>query len=675
MRKITVSVKEEESLVFMSMTGEEEIGRLFEFNVEVYGLEKKVQADKLLGKPATVTLDLEEKGKRHFHGFICSFAYLGRVAPFSEYGRYRMTLRPWLWFLTRISDCRIFQNEKIPDIVMKIFRENGFSDFRDTLTHKGDYKPREYCVQYRESSFSFVSRLMEQEGIYYYFDHEESKHTLVLADSPSHEPFPGYADFQFGSPDSRASWRGDWLDGWSTATQIQPAVVSLNDYDFQDPKKMMLSTQPGAPPHTDHNSYEVYDYPGEYVEGRAEGMRYAGLRMEELTAQYEQAEGHGYVRGCAPGHTFTLKDAYVHAHDKEWLVIAAKYDLSGDADTQMFSVTFRAMDNSKQYRAPAHTPKPIVYGSQTAKVVGKANEEIWTDEFNRVKVKFHWDRYAKGDETSSCWVRVSQAWAGPLWGSIYTPRIGQEVVVDFLEGDPDRPLITGRVYNKDNMPPYPGKPTQSGFKTHSTKDAGDDNFNELRFEDDKGKEHIFVQAERDLHTKVKNDEFHEVLMFRKKTVGKDETTDVGGSRKETVGKDETITIGGTRKENVKGDEIIDITGLRKESVGKDETVTVGGQRKVTISKDDTLIVEGALHITVTKEEHIGVGKELQVTAADKITFKSGAATITMKKDGTIDISGKNISVNGQELNLTSKGSTKHKAGGPMSLNGSNVTIK
>jgi type VI secretion system secreted protein VgrG len=341
----------------------------------------------------------------------------------------------------------------------------------------------------------------------------------------------------------------------------------------------------------------------------------------------------------------------------------------------MFSVSFRAIDNTKQYRSPTVTPKPIIYGSQTAKVVGKAGQEIWTDEYNRVKLQFHWDRYSKGDETSSCFVRVSQIWAGANWGAIHIPRIGQEVVVDFLEGDPDRPLITGRVYNKDNMPPYPGKPTQSGIKSRSTLEGTEENFNELRFEDDKGKEHIYMQAERDLHTKVKNDEHHEVLMFRKKTIGKDETTSVGQSRTETGGKDETITIDGTRKEKVKGDELIDITGARTETVGKDEKVGITGKRSVTVDKDDGLIVTGALHISVGHEETRDVGKTLSVSAKDKITLTSGSSTITMNKDGTIDIVGKKITVNGSELTFKSKGATHHKAGGPMNINGSTVNVK
>jgi type VI secretion system secreted protein VgrG len=587
---ITITTPDE-SLSFQSMTGEEEIGRLFEYQVELFGLEKQVKADQLLGKVATVTLDLEDKGKRYFNGFICAFSYLGRVAPFSEYGRYRATLRPWLWFLTRVTDCRIFQKMKVNDIILAIFRDNHFTDFKDTLTRKDDYKPREYCVQYRESCFSFVSRLMEQEGIYYYFEHENGKHTLILADSPSHVPFPNYTQFQFGSADTRTSWRGDFVDGWSHVAQIQPGVVTLNDYDFKDPKKMMLATQPGAAPHADHASYEIYDYPGEYVENRAEGERYAGLRMQELSAQYEQVEGHGYVRGVAPGHTFTLKDHYIPSEDKEYLVIAAHYQISTDPQTQMFSVSFRAIDNTKQYRTPRVTPKPIVHGSQTAKVVGKASHEIWTDpeNFNRVMVQFHWDRYSKGDETSSCWVRVSQAWAGPNWGSIHIPRIGQEVVVDFLEGDPDRPLITGRVYNKDNMPPYPDKPTQSGIKSRSTMHGTEDNFNELRFDDKKGAELVHIQAERDHETLVKHDQ--------------------------------RITVNNTLTETYKAG------------------------RETTVEKfDDTTVKGGNKNITVEKQYNLKADT-LNLKAASDIFIQVGGAIIHIDKTGTISVKGTMVKLN------------------------------
>jgi len=657
-----------EELRFRSMSGSEGLGQLFEYNVDVVFDENKLEAPKLLGQSATVHLEVKDQKQRHFNGYICGFAHLGGLG---NDAKYRLTLRPWLWFLTRRTDCRIYQNKTIPDIIAEIFRDHGFTDFKQSLS--GTYGPWEYCVQYRESYFNFVSRLMEQEGIYYYFTHEDGKHTMVMTDSYSgHEPFPGYEEISFSEPMSGASVPLDRIGQWSTRAEIQSGRTALMDYDFEDPKKNLLAMQPGPAPFP-HADYEDYDYPGEYTV-RGDGEEYAKVRQEVLGAQFQQAEGSGTPRGLAVGALFKLKDHHRTVENKEYLVVSARYTLknegwasggSGDGD-QIYRVAFTALDSKTPYRSPTRTPKPVVYGAQTAKVVGKAGEEIWTEEYNRVKVQFYWDRYGKSDENSSCWVRVSQAWAGPTWGSIHIPRIGQEVIVDFLEGDPDKPLITGRVYNKDNMPPYPSKPTQSGIKSRSTKGATPQNFNELRFEDAKGQEHIFMQAEKDHQVVVKNDETIDIGHDRKKTIKNDETTTVHGNRTETVDKDETITIHQNRTEKVDKNETI--------AIGGDEKHAITGNRTRTVGKDDTVTVTGSRTVDVSKDKSVHAHHKLTLTGDDKVTINSGAATITLKKDGSIDISGTKISIDGSIVKINSKGALSIEAGGVIKIHGMNVTI-
>jgi type VI secretion system secreted protein VgrG len=674
---ISITTPLGDTLVFKSMTGEEKLGRLFEYQVDLLGDEDKVEAKALLGQTATVTLEVKEHQKRYFNGFICRFMHVGGVG---RKAHYRATLRPWLWFLGRRTDCRIYQNRTIPEILDLVFRELGFTDFKLSLT--GNYGPWEYCVQYRESYFNFVSRLMEQEGMYYYFKHEDGKHTLVVTDSlAGHEPFPGYETISYLSPDQALSLKIDRVDAWAFTAQIQPGKVSLNDYDFEGPTRSLLAEQPGPGPYPDHNRYEVYDYPGEY-EVRSDGEEYAKVRMEELTAEYEQIDGHASARGLAAGYLFTLKDHHRQDQNKQYLVLSAHYTLSNEAwesgqgdNAEIFGVSFTALDGKTQYRAPALTPKPLVYGAQTARVVGKQGEEIWTEEYNRVKVQFHWDRYGKNDETSSCWVRVSQAWAGAMWGGIHIPRIGQEVVVSFLEGDPDRPLITGRVYNKDNMPPYASKPTQSGIKSRSTKGGTKDNFNELRFEDLKGSEQIFVQAEKDMETFIKHDEYHHVHNDRKKEITKNEVVSIGEDRTEKVGKDETITILGKRTEEVKKDEDIKIHGRRIEKVDQDETIEIGGDqnltitggRGVTIKKGDTLDVNG--------ERRVHAKGPVTITSDDSITLKTGQSSITMSKTGDISVKGINVTIEGKATAKVDTALCNISGKTAVKINGAIVSLK
>jgi type VI secretion system secreted protein VgrG len=367
------------------------------------------------------------------------------------------------------------------------------------------------------------------------------------------------------------------------------------------------------------------------------------------------------------------------------------YDGGAAGGDGEFSMSIEAVDAKSPYRPARVTPKPVVQGSQTAVIVGPSGEEIYTDEHARVKVQFHWDRYGKLDENSSCWMRVSQGWAGKTWGMIHIPRIGQEVIVSFLEGDPDQPIITGRVYNGDNMPPYelPANKTQSGIKTRSSKGGAAANFNEIRFEDKKGSEQLFIHAEKNQDIEVENDETHWVGHDRKKTIDNDELTLVKGNRGETVEKNESITIKGNRTETVEKDESISITKNRAEDVCENENVTIGKNQSLTVEKNQTLNVRDnrtadvgkdenitigkkqdvsvgdARSVTVGKDDSLSVGKKLAITAADQISLTTGSASIIMKKDGTIQIKGKDITIEGS-------GKIGIKASSDVTIKGSKV---
>ena len=704
----------EDVLLFHSMNVNEQLGRLFQFDLNLLSEDPEIKLQDILAQNVTVRYLRPDGENRYFNGFVNQFSQAGTHGNLFVY---RATLRPWFWFLTRTADCRIFQNKTVPDIIKEVFRDKGFSDFEDTLS--GSYREWENCVQYRETDFNFVSRLMEQEGMYYFFKHEDGKHTLVLSDAISaHETVPGYEEVPYYPPEQSERRERDHISDWSLNQIIQPGVYALNDFDFKKPKAN-LEVKSSVSREHDQAEFEIYDYPGEYKES-GDGEGYVRARIEELQSQHEEVQGQGNVAGLMSGCLFKLINYPREDQNREYLITSASYNLGpqeyesdvGGGSGSIFSCNISAIDKQQAFRAPRITAKPIVQGPQTATVVGKDGEEIWTDKYGRVKVQFHWDRYGEVNENSSCWIRVSHPWAGKNWGAVAIPRIGQEVIVSFIEGDPDQPIITGRVYNDDNMPPYelPANATQSGVKTRSSKEGSPDNFNELRFEDKKGEEQLYIHAEKNQDNIVENDETTSVGHDRTEDVGNDETITIGNDRTESVGNNETITIGVDRTESVGSNETITIGVDRTESVGANETITIGSSRSVTIgsNKSETISINKAETIGAAKELTIGglyqvtvggvmnetvalakaqevgatkktivagnvsenyngsqktdvskdhnetigenqtikIGKNLTIEAGDQVVIKTGKASITMKKDGTISIEGKDITING-----------------------------
>jgi type VI secretion system secreted protein VgrG len=513
-------------LLLERMFGSERLSGLFEFTLDLLSSNPGISADDILGKPLTVRAELPDGSSRYFNGFAVRFSHTGGHLDVSSY---RVVLRPWLWFLTRTADCLIFQGESAPDIIMSVFRNAGFSDFSNLLTKT--YQKRDYCVQYRETSFNFVSRLMEAEGIYYYFKHDDSKHTLVLADGLSaHSTNPGYETVRYYPPDDMGRRETDGLSDWSASWDVRSGKFTHTDYDFKKPRTRMAAVSAATQPYG-HGDGEIYDFPGDYLQPD-DGEALARVRLEELQAQYELFEGHGEVGGLGAGSLFTLNEHPVDNYNREYLISASNYTAAATPYTMgaqvspTFSCSLSAIDSTQPFRPHRVTPKPVVCGPQTALVVGKSGDEITTDEYGSVKVQFHWDRKGAKNETSSCWLRVSQLWAGKAWGAMFVPRIGQEVIVDFLEGDPDRPIVTGRVYNGDNKPPYslPARQTVSTIVSNSSK--GGSGSNELRFEDAKGNEEVYMHAQKDFSRVVENND--------SLRVGRDLTINIGHDRTVSV---------------------------------------------------------------------------------------------------------------------------------------------
>jgi type VI secretion system secreted protein VgrG len=645
-----------DALLLVRLAGAEALSTPYHYTFDVAALE---QADpkKLLRTKASVTISLPDGGERVIHGIVNRFTHTGRDGTLLTY---RVEMVPWLWFLQLSSNCRIFQKMSVRDILAAVFKKLGYSDFEDRCL-QGNEK-REFCVQYRESDFDFVSRLMEEEGIFYFFEHTADRHLLVLADSVSRvracAGLPGAVRM---SPAGEAGGVGDaeTLTSVEHDYGVHTGKVTLANWNFETPKRLE-ATQAGK------GDEEVYDYPGKSLV--VAGLeRYAGLRLERSEMEQHVLRGAGTVRGFASGCSFELgPDGSARRSAQSFQLLEVRhagsngyyrgegYDWQADA---FYSNSFTAIPDTITFRPPRNTPRPIVHGSQTATVVGAAGEEITVDKHGRVKVKFHWDRDPKRDDSSSCWVRVASSWAGKGWGFIQIPRIGQEVVVDFLEGDPDQPIITGSVYNGEQAPPYalPANGTQSGVKSRSAKGGAAANFNEFRLEDKKGSEQVYLQAEKDFKSLVKNDYLLDVQHDRTTTIKNNETKTVTeGHEATTIAKGkQTVTVEGDQSVTVnKGDQTLSV------KTGK-QTVTIKGNQATTVEQGNHSLVlkmgnqsiqldKGNVETTLkmgNKTTKLSLGKVAE-EAMQGIELKVGQSSIKIDQAG-VTIKGMTIKIEGQ----------------------------
>ena len=615
---LTVSPETELDLVINALTASEELGRPFLINLDVSSKTAKSDLNTLLGRSVTVKLSQEAGSERYFNGILARFAYAGLSA--GAY-RYRMELRPWIWLLSQQQDCRIFQNQSPWDIITAVFRDAGFADFSDKRQNQAGSTVLTYCVQYRETSLDFVTRLMEEYGLYYFFEHSDGRHVVALADDPNSHASAGAAiPFDFG----QTEWRkvDDHIWNWFGDALIRPGSYALRDYNFTTPSADLTAKSTLQGSHT-YGASEVYDYPGDY-ETVSDGQKLAAVRMQERAMLRQSYSGSSNSRLLMTGKKFTLSEFPEADQNAEYLITRTTCSVSvaealatieGELiDT--FRCDMQAIAGATAFRLPRTTPRPMIRGPQTATVAGQSGEEITTDQYGRIKVKFPWDRSTTQDENSSCWIRVAQVWAGTSWGAMFIPRVGQEVVVEFLEGNPDRPLVTGQVYNATTTVPYtlPDNATRSTIKSNSSKGGG--GFNELRFEDKKGSEEVFFQAQKDYNAVVLNNQTVKITQDSTTTIDKG---------KRTV----TVSTGNDVHTVSQGDRSVTV------SAGKDELTVSQGDHTITISVGSTTISAGtAITLKVgansIKIDMTGItmtATQIKVSAEAEMTLDGGASAI------------------------------------------------
>lgn len=660
-------------LVLVDFHGDEGLSDLFRIDAQLASQDRTIELKKMIGQPVTITLQLTDavasSDERYFHGYVVSFSHLDTDGGFAKY---HAVIMPWLWMLSRQQDIRIFQEQTTQDILSRVFRGYGsLASFEFRLSKST--KNRSYCTQYKETDLVFVQRLMQEDGLFYYFEHAKDGHKLIITDnSVAAKPIDGQ------SPVLQYS-KGEALDNlavvksFTARRQLESDKVGLKTFDYKMPGARRsvaagTQTQQGDVP-----SYEIYDYVGEHgFPDSDRGEELARFRTQALAAHSKIFTGMTTSRRLMPGRYFELDDHYDHEQaqqeDRQFfltnVVHSGTNNYQAGEGAATYACSFNCIRKKIPYRPPLVIERPTIIGPQTATVVGPQGEEIYTDALGRVKVQFHWDRIGQLDQSSSCWVRVGQPWAGSGFGMVQIPRIGDEVVIIFLDGDPDRPLIISRVYNAANMPPWalPANATQSGILTRSSKGGNPNTANAIRFEDKLGQEEVWIHAEKDQRIEVENDESHTVGNDRTKTVDHDETVQVNNNRTETVGNNETITVGVNRTEQVGGNETLSVGGNRSETIDGAQNLLVALASAETVGLAKALTVGGAYIVTVAgamntavglaSGEEVGLSKTTQVgktytlNVGDRIEIKAGKASIVMTSNGDIVISGANISIKG-----------------------------
>ncbi len=634
-----------DKLLLVGLTGNESISRLFSFQLELLAEnDTDIAFDKLLGQPVRVRLNwLNDDGKRYFSG-ICNRISQGEQDE--VFTSYRMEIVPQFWFLTKIAQSRIFQQLSVPDILKKVLQGLDV-DYQI----QGTFFPRDYCVQYRETDFNFASRLMEEEGIFYFFTHAESGHRMVVANTPqSHSDLEGrnkiiYEKVEGGTRDEER------IFDWEKVQELRSGKYTLWDHTFELPHKhleaeanILDSVQVGKIGHKlkvgGNDKFEIYDYPGEYAQ-RFDGVQPGGgdragdlqkifqdnkrtvdIRIQEETVPGLTIQGASNCRNLVSGQKFTVQRHF--NADGPYVLTSVSHsarqagDYRSEGGDFHYSNSFNCIPLAMPFRPQRLSPKPVVQGTQTAVVVGPQGEEIFTDKYGRVKVQFHWDREGKADENSSCWVRVAQNWAGKRWGAVFLPRIGHEVIVDYLEGDPDQPIIIGSVYNATEMPPYelPSEKTKSTVKTRSSKGEGVQGFNEIRFEDKKGDEQVFVHGEKDLDVRIKND--------RREWIGHDRHLVVVRDKREEIDRDEHNLVKRDRVEEIQRDHHLKITGK--------EAIEVTGSHSFAVTGDVIEEFKQNHSEQVTMNYYLK-GMQVVIEGMTGITLKVGGSFITLNPAG------------------------------------------
>ncbi|MBF0527983.1 MAG: type VI secretion system tip protein VgrG [Deltaproteobacteria bacterium] len=638
-----------EDLRVVRCRGLEEVSRLFSFKIELAALDPAINFEAVVGKPGRLIFQYPQ-GRRLVHGRVLKFE---QVREGKQFTYYEAHLVPLLWFLRFRHDCRIFQNKSVPEVIRLVLSQAGIPADQYRFALQKNYAPHSYLVQYRETDLNFICRLMEDEGLFFFFDHQQDKEVLVMGDSSvanvsiadqSTVPFREYSGLLQDE---------EFISQWRSGQRVDSGAVTLQDFNFTTPRlDLEVSEMAG-----DNNSLEIYDFPGDYEE-LDQGRRLARIRVETIRASRRLANGSSACRRFIPGFRFTLSrhprsdfnceyNLLRVVHEINQPQVAAQEAEEQDEQAPLYVNHFTCLRSNQIYHPPRVTRKPVIHGCQTAVVVGPQEEEIFTDEHGRVKVKFHWDRESKGDENSSCWIRVSQGWAGGRYGMMALPRIGQEVIVDFLEGDPDRPIITGRVYNGDLRPPYllPDEKTKSTIKSNSSKSG--DGYNELRFEDQAGQEQVFLHAQKDYDLRVEND--------RREWTGASRHLIVKKDKLEAVEGEVHTTVNGQAATRIEGDSSLTIQGRSLELIGGDASLTIQGQSSTAIKGGRSTTISGDAVTGCAANYQVSAGQEIHLRAGTKVVIDGGLELTIKAAGGFIKIDPMGVTITGNLVLINSGG--------------------
>ena len=763
-----------DKLKFWRIVGHEVLARPSAYELTVLAENETIDAKDILGRSFDVVIEFTDrdngKHERHCQGHAVRFS---RVAQIGRYFEYRISLRSWFWLLTKRINSRILQEKPVLGVVDAVLEDSRISGLKKIKSGKviGPHTPHTYCVQYQESDYQFLSRLLEEEGIYYWFDAHDAPGTMHLSDTSTlaHDKLPAADTLQYAATHATEA-RFNEITRWVSARQFESGRFASRDRDFKVISKELRADR-GDPDTHELSDLEVFEFPGGYT-ATDDTDNLAQVRLDELIGRRQRHWALTNWPDVTAGRSFTFEGDPDTTRNGDYIIGACTFAAShpgyesiafdeirrpvdevlhealeddpvndgmlamlrdmvaeapalqaGDRGTSAFLLTVMPLD--VPWRPPRLTPRVAMRGPQTAIVVGRSGEQIWTEEHGRVKVQFHWDRYGKNDENSSCWVRVSHPWAGKSWGAISIPRIGQEVIVDFLDGDPDQPIIVGRFYNGESMSPYglPAGAVVSGIKSNTHKGKG---YNELSMDDTAGKEKVTIHGQYDMNTTVEHDQTTTVHNNRTdsvdvddsetvgsnqtQTIGANQSISVGANRDESVGGTETITIGGHRTETVNGGETVTINGGRSHtvngmqtttisvaeahtvgagrmhSVGAGEAINVGGVQAVTVGGAQIVSVGGVQKVSVGALQSISVGGPHKLSAAvisetskGPIKIKAGAIcmveapTIMLKAGGSkIVMNASGITIKGAKITIKADGTASFKAGGSIKIKGSNL---
>lgn len=671
---------DKETFQVVSLSGTEGVSSLFQFDLDVISGEQDLDFQKVLGKPGHLRIR-GVGGERHVHGIVRRIEETSRS---QEYSRFSVNLVPAIWKLALRQTSRIFQDKSIPDVVQKVLKDAGIPSGEVKVTVHGDHTPWIYCVQYRESDLAFVCRLLEQEGIFFFFQHDDSKAVLRLGDDPSdHPPCPGVGKLPVRVASGMAGSE-ETVTSFGVSEEVRPDATAVRDYNFEIPHVDQTGTAKEGP----GLGTEIYDAPGDYEEAK-DSREIAKLRLQEVRATRRLCSGETTCNRMIPGHLFEVDKHARRDLNRKYLLLQVSHHGSqpqvlkeeGFGMSSSYTCTFQCIPSDVPYRPPRVTPRPLAQGAQTAVVTGPPGSEIHTDKHGRVKVRFFWDRDAKGDDTTSCWIRVSMPWAGVGWGGVQIPRVGTEVVVEFLEGDPDRPLITGRVYNAATMPPLSnaGRKPEAGPAPTSMEQAammmtlrsnslgGSGGHNEITMNDAGGAEGLFLKAQKDeVHTvgndredSVTNNETRSVGVDRTRSVGANESVKIGADRTKSVGANETIEVGANRTATIKGNESLTVAMTKNEAVGAASTESVGGAKALTVGAAYAVTVGGVMNTGVGLAQFEEVGLTKKVVVGNSVEISCGSSKFIMDKSGKITIEGSEIAI---------------KASGNVTINGAKIDL-